>query len=77
MRRMKLADWIAKQPRGTVRRLAAREGVREATFYEAARHGLKRLDVAKRLSAVTGGAVSVAELMGLSAEDMPRRGRAA
>jgi hypothetical protein len=62
---MKLSTWMAKQPRGRVRQLAAEYGIRLATFYDAAEHGLVRVDVARRLSEATGGKVSAAELLGL------------
>lgn len=48
-------------------RLAKRKRIRLATFYDAAKHGLTRADVAKRIAAATGGAVSAAELLGVAA----------
>jgi hypothetical protein len=64
---MKLVEWIEKNGGAAAkRRLHTDGGIRWATIHDAVNgRPPRRVDVAERISRATGGAVSVAEVLGL------------
>lgn len=74
---MKLYDWKEGLPPGELPKLAAKHGVRLATIYEVARGWVPSVEVARKLAKVTGGAVSVAEILGLRPDEAPAAHNAA
>lgn len=60
---VRFSDWFAMQPRGRGLKTARVAGVGTTTIYQLVRGvPLRRYDVARRISAATGGAVSIEEL---------------
>lgn len=68
---MKLSEWKDGLAAGELAKIADAHGIRLATFYEATRKA-PTVHVARRLSKATGGVVSVAEVLGLSADELPK-----
>jgi DNA-binding transcriptional regulator YdaS (Cro superfamily) len=67
---MTLNEYIAQDGKGAQARLAERSGVSENTMSQLANGRLVRdREVARAIARATGGKVSVATLMGLTAED--------
>lgn len=60
---MLLSQWIQRQGHGAITRLASATGLNYTTvFYPCHGDPVKTYDVAKRISAATGGLVSIEEL---------------
>jgi hypothetical protein len=60
---MTFAEWVKDQPYGVMKRLEREHGFGYQTLSRVKRgERLKRYDIARRLSAATGGAVSIADL---------------
>lgn len=64
-RRPRITIWLSKQPRGTMTRLCRDAQCSTATMAKI-RQGipLRHVGAAERISAATGGAVTVADLLG-------------
>jgi hypothetical protein len=65
---MTMDEWV-KAHKGDLARIAVEKGVPVARFYEAAKRSVKTARHARALSAATDGVVSVASLLGLTAEE--------
>lgn len=63
---MDLATWLKQQGRGAKGRLARAADVRWQTIHEIARGVTPRPETAKAIEVATGGAVTAAELLGLT-----------
>lgn len=79
---MQLYQWIESKPIGELTRLHLRTGIAYATIHKIYRGKKARYETAVRISACTGGAVSVAEICEPAAqrqpaEDLRRRPRLA
>jgi hypothetical protein len=74
---MLLQEWIERQGRGAITRLARLSGLNYTTvYYPAYGAPVKTYDAAKRISAATGGAVSIQELCEPGVAPTKRKGRA-
>lgn len=62
---MRLRAWIKRQGKGAISQLAAASGVSYTTVHAVARdkQRVKHVEIAEKISAATGGAVSVLELI--------------
>lgn len=59
---MRFPDWVEKQERGTLKRIERQHGVAYMTLMRASQGKAVSYPIAEKLSAATGGEVSIAEL---------------
>lgn len=60
---MYLSEYVTREGRGALSRIQRETGLAYTTVFRAARgRAIKKYEVARRISAATGGAVSVEEL---------------
>lgn len=63
---MQLRAWLECQGKGATAALARAAGTRWATIHDIAKGHIPKADLAKRIEDATGGAVTAAELLGLT-----------